>query len=188
MQPLLCIFSLELQKGKNEIRLCPQCGEFRRSVTSSDMNITLAFRLVTLLMHSFQHNTRIYHRTVHLNFCVSVTLFQNEFFHRNPSLFVSWQYRQRNKVKVYRRLFFLLVDKTAIKLRCRFNQSINQHNTTNYRVLISQCDVWDCSGEHISLKSGIIGDSRSLRSATGYIFVLYLAVVMMYRENAESCS
>ena len=126
MQPLLCIFSLELQKGKNEIRLCPQCGEFRRSVTSSDMNITLAFRLVTLLMHSFQHNTRIYHRTVHLNFCVSVTLFQNEFFHRNPSLFVSWQYRQRNKVKVYRRLFFFACRQNSNKT----SLSVQSINTT----------------------------------------------------------
>jgi hypothetical protein len=40
--------------------------------------------------------------------------------------------------------------------------------------------------EHISFKSGIIGDSRNLRFATAYILVLYLAFVMLYRENADS--
>jgi hypothetical protein len=42
-----------------------------------------------------------------------------------------------------------------------------------------------CSGEHISLKSGIIGDSRNLRSAIAYILSLYVAFVMLYRGNAD---
>ena len=40
--------------------------------------------------------------------------------------------------------------------------------------------------KNISLKSGIVGDSRNARSATAYILVLYLAVVMLYRENEDS--
>jgi hypothetical protein len=76
-----------------------------------------------------------------------------------------------------------LIDKTAIKIAVGL---INQQNRTNYCVLISQYDVWGgCSGEHISLKSGIIDESHNLRSATAYSLVLYLAVVILYRENAD---
>jgi hypothetical protein len=175
--------SLKLQKRKKKLG-CPQCGELCSSVTSSDINIALAFKLVKLLMHSLQHNTRVYHSTVPLHFFVCVTLFQNELFHRTPSLWFSWQYRQRNKNWKYTvGFFFLLVDKTAIKFTAG---SINQQNRIKYSVLIFQYDVWGCSGEHISLKSGIIGDSRNLRSAIAYILFPYLAYFMLYRENADS--
>ena len=73
--------SLKPQERKKERRFCPQYGEPCRSMLSSDINIGLAFRLVRLFMHSFQHNTRIYHRSVPLNFFVCVTLFQNELVH-----------------------------------------------------------------------------------------------------------
>jgi hypothetical protein len=107
-----CVFWFLKAAKKKEIKFCPQCGDLCHSVTSSVINIALAFRLVKLLMHSFQYNTRIYHKTVPLKFFVCVTLFQNELFHRTPSLLFSWQYRQRNiKVKVYRRHFFCLYTK-----------------------------------------------------------------------------
>jgi hypothetical protein len=46
--------------------------------------------------------------------------------------------------------------------------------STNYFVLISQCDSWGCFDEHINMKSGMKSDNCNLKSASAPSLFLYL--------------
>jgi hypothetical protein len=88
------------------------------------------------------------------------------------------------KGKVGSRICFLLIsNKITINITVGLT---NQQNSTSYCVLISQCDGWSCFDERINLKSAIMGDSCSLRSASASGINIYLSFVTLYRKNQDS--
>jgi hypothetical protein len=60
--------------------------------------------------------------------------------------------------------------------------------STNYCVLMYQCDRWGCRDLHTNLKSGIIGESCSLRSASASSLFLHLLLLSYWIAKMQQFS